>query len=148
MLISEPGLFDDDITSPLNLFLGSGFSSLARASHSRPLITGDDLKSELLTKFRRPELAALDLQSAYTIIENEDKRELDAFLSDRFTVEDYSPKYNAIKLLNSKYVYTTNIDDLIYNIYRPVGGEVTPILHDIMMFGAPRDLGNILQYVP
>jgi hypothetical protein len=148
MKIEELGLFEDDLSSPINLFLGSGFSTLARNKKDQKLVTGGDLKKEILIEFKRNELESLDLQSVYTIIENEDKGRLDDFLTQRFDVGKFDPAYLNLRSLNIRYIYTTNIDNLAYKLFAPVPGEASAVFQDVMMYGQARDYATTIQYVP
>lgn len=149
--VTQPGLLDADLNSSVNLFLGAGFSTLASANInglSQQLPTGTDLKSLLIKKFERPELEALDLQSVYTVISSERRIELDTYLSQMFTVDKWDPKYRHLRSLFITHVFTTNIDDLCFNIFSPVPGETSPVFYDVISSGQPRDTSAAIQYVP
>lgn len=148
LTVKEAGLFDSDLTDPINLFLGSGFSTLARNRAGKCLPTGSELKTALIEKYSRQDLDQLDLQSVYTVIANEQKADVDELMINTFSVEKYNDKYDCLRQLSISHIYTTNIDDLPFKIFRPIMGEVSPLFHDVSRFGQPRDISASIQYIP
>lgn len=148
LIVKEPGLFETDIQGKVNLFTGSGFSTLAKNQNDLELPTGGKLQELLVEKFDRSDLRELDLQSLYTVIANGQKANIDRFLVKTYSVSDYSPKYGALRHLNISHLYTTNIDNLPEKIFAPRDGEESPIFHDVSVYGEPRDIDSSIQYVP
>ncbi|WP_294130391.1 hypothetical protein [Sphingobium sp.] len=66
--IPESGLFKADIRKGLNLFVGAGFSTLARNKFNHLLPVGDELKNGLIEEFKLYSYAELDLASIYAIL--------------------------------------------------------------------------------
>lgn len=148
LTISEPGLLSADISERVNLFLGSGFSTLSVNTEGAHLPTGSGLKDTLIERFNRHELSGLDLQSVYTILSNDAKIDIDSFLIEKFSVGSGYEVYDPLRKINISHIYTTNIDNLPKKIFRPVEGSVSPVFHDVYEFGEPRDIGSTIQYIP
>ncbi len=58
------------------------------------------------------------LPKACTKLIQTDKAALYTFLENRFSVKDFSDKYLNLLKINIKNVYTTNIDDLFFELYK------------------------------
>ena len=99
----------------INLFMGAGFSTLAKDKEGRVLPVGSQLGKELANYFHKNPNFSLPQLS--TILESTVQKEYYEYLLSRFTVEYVDPLYNNIRKLNIKSIYTTNIDNLIYKIY-------------------------------
>lgn len=146
--VSEPGLLQADLSDRVNIFLGAGFSTLAKNARKNKLPTGNGLKEALIDEFKRTELSDLDLQSVYTILSSDAKSDVDQFLVNIFNVESGYEQYDALRNLAISHVYTTNIDNLARKIFRPIEGFASPVFHDVHEFGEPRDIGSTIQYIP
>lgn len=146
--IDQMGLFESDISGPLNLFTGSGFSRLAKNSDLNRLPTGDDLRDLLVEGFKRPELSKMDLQSVYTILHSSKRESLNQYLSKVLTVSEFDDRYRNLRNLNISHFYSTNIDDLPYQVFSPIEGEESPIFHDVFLYGEPRDRSSSIVYIP
>jgi hypothetical protein len=107
--------FKKSITEGINLFLGAGFSVLAHDGEDEALPTGPSLTVELRMKFGLPE--NLDLPQLATILSRTRRVGLRDFLKRRFTVKGFNPLYHAIECVAIRKIFTTNIDDLLFNIY-------------------------------
>jgi len=116
MQIENENSLREALSNGLNLFLGAGFSVLARDKQGRKLPTGPQLLRELKARFRLPE--NLDLVQAATILKSTARKEFRSYLVQRFTVHGYDPLYGALDNLQVARIFTTNIDDLLYKIYR------------------------------
>ncbi|MDT7541783.1 MAG: hypothetical protein QOE33_1687 [Acidobacteriota bacterium] len=101
----------------INLFLGAGFSVLARDSEGKNLPLGGALTEEMCQAFSLPTNTGLDLGKACTIIESTRRDELRAFLKKRHTVSEFDLKYYVLDKLRVRTILTTNIDDLIFKVY-------------------------------
>ena len=116
-------MFEHEITKGINLFLGAGFSVLAKNGAGEFLPIGNKLSEKVFDdkdlnidkKFRSLELSKLS-----TIIESTNKDSFQKFLRKEFTVSSFDDLYFSILKLNSKSIYTTNIDNLIRKIYERV----------------------------
>jgi tetratricopeptide (TPR) repeat protein len=100
-----------------NLFLGSGFSVLARNAARAPMPTGRQLAVELRAHFGVDREAELDLPRLATIVAATRRDELRTFLTARFTVADFDARYTQLRDLPVQTIFTTNIDDLCFRIY-------------------------------
>ncbi len=100
----------------VNLFLGAGFSILARNSAGSELPLGDALADELARHFSL-RLGKLKLSQVCTILESKQRAALREYLVGRFTVTEFDPRYSTLDRVNIKTLFTTNIDDLLYKIF-------------------------------
>ena len=100
----------------IGLFAGAGFSVLASDKDGNPLPIGSDLLDELKKEF--PQIQNFpDLSKASTILEATYREEFYKYLTERFHVSTHSPLYDVLTRVNITDIFTTNIDDLIYQIY-------------------------------
>lgn len=100
----------------INLFVGAGFSTLAKDKEGKTLPVGVQLGKELANHFgKNPNYS---LPQICTILESSSQKEYHDYLVSRFTVNYVDPLYYNITKLNVKSIYTTNIDDLIIKIYK------------------------------
>lgn len=137
-------LFQEALKGGINLFTGSGFSSLAKDKQSVNLPSGDDLKNELCLKFELPK--NLSLSQTSNILKNRDKEAFYRFLEDRFDVSDASVDvYSVISQLPIKSVFTTNIDDLLVKVYQRSNNKY---LHDVTTHGASIRSNDTIDYIP
>jgi hypothetical protein len=148
MKVEELGLLKADIAKPINLFTGAGFSTLAENSSGDKLPVGDRLKTLLIKEFKLSAYESLDLAGLYAVMLADRREELRSFLESIFTVRNFDERYDALRKLNIEFLYTTNIDDLPYHIFDARLGEQTRVLHDITMYGAPRQASDVMQFVP
>lgn len=111
-------LFENQYKLGINLFLGAGFSVNSFSKESKKLPVGNTLAEELKTYFD----LKLDLPLAQlsTILENTKRAEFYHFLKLRYTIGNFDKKYLNIDKLNPKSIYTTNIDNLIQEIYKEI----------------------------
>ena len=116
MKITNQNYFEHALASGFNLFIGAGFSTLAKDKCGRCLPLGNALRDELAEMFNKPRTFSLSQLS--TIIESIDKSRFYQYLTDRFTVEEYDQRYLILNKLGIKSVFTTNIDNLIPRIVK------------------------------
>ena len=90
----------------------------------------------------------MDLQSVYTILHSSKRESLNDFLSSVLTVSDFDARYRNLRKLNVSHFYSTNIDDLPYQVFAPIEGEESPIFHDVFLYGEPRDRASSINYIP
>lgn len=131
MNIENENSFLAALSNGINLFIGSGFSILAKDQHGRHLPTGPQLCAELIAQFKVP--ANLDLSQVATILNTTARDELWSYLQTRFTVGDFPREYGAIDTIRVESIFTTNIDDLLYNIYSK---SKNSYLNDLDLHGA------------
>jgi hypothetical protein len=129
----------------INLFLGAGFSVLAKDKSGNPLPVGQTLKTELINEFKLEGMNSLDLPSLCTVIKSEQEGRLSNFLRKRFAVDTYDKRYNILSKVSIKSIFTTNIDDLIYNIYGKIS---THYINDITHRGASFGDKTAINYTP
>ena len=105
------------VKNGINLLVGAGFSIGARDVDRKLLPLGVELLNELKEKFQI--IDGFDsLSKAALILERTHKQEFYEYLRARFKVNEFADQYKVLPLLNIKSIYTTNIDDLIYEIYK------------------------------
>lgn len=146
--INEEALFAEDLRNGVNLFLGAGFSVLARNATGEFLPDGKTLQAALVDELDLSDFADLDLQSLYAVAIQTDRDRVRKIVTDLLTVRSYDPRYNVLRKLNISSIYTTNIDDLIYHIFAPRPGESSKALHDSVLYSAPRIPSDVINYVP
>lgn len=100
----------------INLFLGSGFSVMAKDAQGKVLPTGSQLREELVDHFEMPN--DLALSQLATLLNSTRRADFRSFLNARFTVSSFDPRYEIIERMPIKSIATTNIDNLIYEIYK------------------------------
>jgi len=143
MQIQNEALFRHSLSEGINLFLGAGFSVLAEGDNKK-LPVGDDLKLELLDHFKRKKPSALNLAQLCQILSSTNKDELVNFFKARFTVTKFSPSYNELEKANIKAIFTTNIDDLVFNIFKD---SYKYYINDIQLRGPVISGSNAIDYV-
>ncbi|MGZ3867167.1 MAG: SIR2 family protein, partial [Bacteroidia bacterium] len=128
----------------VNLFLGSGFSLLAKDKEGINLPVGDSLLKEIRHAFNEvPD--GLDLAKTSTFLEKTDKERFQRFLKERFCVDSFDNKYLNLLKTNIKGIYTTNIDDLCVKIF---GSSTSMYLSDVTLKGASFNESKSVDYVP
>jgi hypothetical protein len=121
--------FDKEITfvtnclTGIDLFLGAGFSVEARNRARVNLPTGNALLKLLKDKFPRIQDYP-DLAKACTILERTCKEEFYDYLSQIFQVAEFNPIYMSLLKLSIKNIFTTNIDNLISEIFKDSGSSI------------------------
>lgn len=109
-------LFRSALKQGINLFCGAGFSVEAFDGNGHKLPVGKALLNELQEKF--PSISNYsNLPRACTKITKTDKQSFYSFLNERFSVKDFAPEYISLTKVKIKNIYTTNIDDLFFQIY-------------------------------
>lgn len=144
MNIQNESLFKHSLANGINLFLGAGFSVAAK-SKGKNLPVGDGLKTELIDFFHRPKPSALSLPQLCQIIASTQRDALVEFFQNRFLVDDFAPEYSNLERANIKAIFTTNIDDLVANIF---SDSVKYYVNDIMLRGPVISGGSAIDYIP
>ena len=143
MEIENRNTLEKALSSGINLFLGSGFSLLAKDAQGALLPTGSSLKMELSKKFSKPDFFSLPELS--TILEKSTLRqEYLNYLRERFTVKSIDPLYLNLLRIRIKNISTTNIDDLVFQIYKD---STEYFLNDQFVDGTTTDSRGI-NYLP
>lgn len=130
----------------INLFLGSAFSIEASSyldGKIEKLPTGSELLSEIKIKFKK-EKSKLDLSKLCQIISSTNKVELDSFFRKRFKIYKFDNRYYEIKKLNIKSIFTTNIDDLVQNIYN---NDNSKYLNDVYLRGSSIKSDSSIDFI-
>ena len=144
MKIQNEDLFRHSVADGINLFLGAGFSVSASAS-GKFLPVGDALKNELIDHFRRTKPSTLSLPQLCQIIASTQREALIEFFQNRFRVDQFAPEYLNLERAHIKAIFTTNIDDLIPNIF----AESTKYyVNDVMLRGPVIAGGSAIDYIP
>lgn len=115
MNIENEHLFNNALSTGINLFVGAGFSILAKDEDGNRLPLGSELSKELAAMYGKSE--SFSLSQIASILEATDKDGLRRYLNKRFSVKTVDPLYYNILGVNIKSIYTTNIDDLMFKIY-------------------------------
>jgi hypothetical protein len=138
--------FKSMLNNPLNLFLGSGFSVLSNNLAGKPLLPGNSLRDELATRYEKSK--QLSLSQICQIVERTPKsKDLNDYLTSNFQVDELlgsALKYQAVKKMNVKNVFTTNIDNLPYLIFN--SGDT--YLRDIRLLGPNMSDQHGVEYYP
>lgn len=136
--------FLNRLTSGLNIFTGAGFSVEAQNIEGKNFPIGQGLLEELKEKF--PQIKKFpELSKASTVLEATCKEEFYDFLSKRFKVGNYSEEYNVLLDVNIENIYTTNIDDLIYEIFNESKNKY---INTTIVEGVPFFQGDAINYSP
>ena len=142
MKIENENTFRTALNDSLNLFVGSGFSTLAKDSEGRSLPIGSELCDELTENFNLRE--GLNLMQVSTILKSSRRDEFQSYLKRRFTVSKFDPKYRAIEKIKVRSIFTTNIDNLIHEIYK---NSKNSYINDLDLHGAKFIDRNAIDYV-
>ena len=118
--IEKQNLLEHFFHNGINLFVGAGFSVLAKDKSGKNLPTGLDLAKELASLFGKPN--HFSLPQLCSILTSTVENQFYEYLTNRFSVAYVDPLYFNLRNINVKNVFTTNIDNLIYEIYKDVPG--------------------------
>ena len=122
----------------INLFVGAGFSVLAKDKFGKELPLGCNLADELAEHFGKPKY--YQLPQLCSILTNTVEGAFYEYLTNRFTVDYVDPLYYNLQNINVKSIYTTNIDNLIFEIYKNVPGI---FINNLGTDGKTTDKNNI-----
>ncbi|KAA6317013.1 hypothetical protein EZS27_032770, partial [termite gut metagenome] len=115
MRFDNKNIFEDYLRSDINLFLGAGFSVLAKNRENQDLPIGNQLANELKQTFNME--GEFTLPQIATILERTKRDDFYSYLKKRFSVGDFDKRYLQIARLQKKSIYTTNIDNLLFKIF-------------------------------
>ena len=142
MNIENENLLLQALKNGINLFVGAGFSTLAKDKSGENLPTGSGLLKELQTVFNKSN-SKLNLPQLSSVLENTDRATFYKYLTNRFSVKYIDPLYNYINNLNIRSIYTTNIDNLIPQII----AQGNHYINDQMANGPAIDI-KAINYIP
>lgn len=142
MKIENENLLRHALKNGINLFVGAGFSTLAKDRFKHNLPVGNELLKELQKEFNKVN-SKLNLPQLSSILENTDRVAFYKYLTNRFSVEYIDPLYSCINNLNIRSIYTTNIDNLIPQIV----AQGNRYLNDQMANGPAIDI-KAINYIP
>lgn len=109
-------LFNHALDNGITLFCGAGFSVLSKDKFGEPLPVGAKLLENLKKEFEDIQ-GYSDLSRACTRIIKSDKDSFYRYIENHFTISDFDPLYLCLTNINIKSIYTTNVDDLMFNIW-------------------------------
>lgn len=136
--------FKKRLASGLNIFTGAGFSVEAKNTEGKNFPIGQGLLNELKEIF--PQIQSFpDLSKASTVLEATCKEEFYKFLTERFKVGEYKEEYNVLAQINIENIYTTNIDNLIYEIFKDSKDKY---INTTTIEGVPFQQGAAVNYSP
>ena len=142
MNIENEHTFLAAVNGGFNVFVGSGFSTLATDMEGRQLPTGSQLCDELIEYFDLH--SGLTLAQVATILNSSRKAEFQSILKERFTVGDFDARYQVIEKLPIRAIFTTNIDNLLQEIYR---NGTTSYLNDLDLRGSTFSDRNAIDLI-
>jgi len=143
--IENEGLLSQALREGVNLFLGAGFSIMARNEDNKTLPLGAELKQELIEVFKKQDLSSLSLPQLSQVLYSEQREDFYAFLRKRLRAKTFNPLYR--NLFNAKIakVFTVNIDNLLSELYKDFQFGY---LHNVAVHGASVDDFAAIPYYP
>ncbi|MBP8809369.1 MAG: SIR2 family protein [Kofleriaceae bacterium] len=144
MHVENENTFQAALRSGLNLFLGAGFSVLAKNIDDQALPVGADLRRALIAAFGFEGLDTLDLAQLCTVIESSRAVELRDFLHRTFQVSAFDQRYLNLDKMALSHIFTTNIDDLAFRIFEK---DAYHYLNDVALKGPVRCDRFAINYI-
>ena len=138
--IEQKNTLINALRTGINLFVGAGFSVLAKDGQNRTMPVGNQLAEELSTELN---IQKMELPIMSTILESSKRQQFRKFLTDRFNVKSFDPLYDNINRISIKNLYTTNIDNLIPQI---IEKSTSRFLNDQRIDGSSPDK-NAINYL-
>jgi hypothetical protein len=135
--------FREALRGSVNLFLGAGFSVLAKGKGGL-LPVGSDLATELRAKFHVDPDERLTLGQLSTVLARKNSDELDEFLRWRYGVEAFDERYSVLPRMRIAAIFTTNIDNLVGHLY---AGSTRYYLNDLFKNGAALSSREAIELV-
>ena len=142
MKIENENTFLAALNKGFNLFVGSGFSTLANDQQGQQLPIGSQLCDELIKNFNTPD--SLNLAQIATILKASHRAEFQSYLEKRFRVGDFDKRYQIIEKLPIRAIFTTNIDNLLHEVYK---NGTTSYLNDLDLRGSTFSDRNAIDLV-
>lgn len=143
MKIESKSTFERCLREGINIFTGAGFSLLAKDKQGRPLPIGDDLRNELLEEFPTAP-KTLQLPQLCTFLSRSRKDDLDRYIKARFDVGDFSGKYRYLEFINPRFIFTTNVDNLLESVFR---GNPNKYLNNTRLNGVSIKDKSAIDYI-
>ncbi len=147
MKIENRYTFERHLKSGINMFLGAGFSVEALGLYkgkATKMPTGDSLRKELIDHFKYDPNSKYTLAQLCQILSSTKKEDLNSFLRKRFETSYFDPAYKNLEKINIKSFFTTNIDDLIFKIYKD---SVYYYINDINLRGISMPGSSAIDYI-
>lgn len=131
--------FENSLRNGINLFLGAGFSVLAKNEKGERLLIGNELAEDLKKNFNIT--GEFSLSQIATILESSKRQEFYQYLTEKFMIGEFDDKYSCLTKLNVKSIYTTNIDNLIFKIYEHCRDKyLTDLTHEGSKINEPASI--------
>ena len=137
--------FQRALEDGINIFVGAGFSVLAKNALGQDLPVGDRLRQLLLAEFNLAALSNLDLPQLCTVIESSGRAELREFLTKQFMVSTWDERYRALDRFKIRNIFSTNIDNLIYRIFET---GTAHYINDVARNGPVHNDRSAIDYTP
>lgn len=133
------------LNSGINLFTGSGFSTLSFDQTGRRLPTGAELKTELVSAFSEINLENLDLGQISQVLKARAQDKFLNYLKERMNVFSYDDRYKNINNINIEEFFTTNIDNLPHKIFADLPQYY---ISDVTIYGRSFKEGLSISFTP
>ncbi|WP_345861616.1 SIR2 family protein [Shewanella algae] len=143
MKIESKSTFERCLREGINIFTGAGFSLHAKDKQGRPLPIGDDLRNELLEEFPTAP-KTLQLPQLCTFLSRSRRDDLDRYIKARFDVGDFSAKYRYLEFINPRFIFTTNVDNLLESVFR---GNPNKYLNNTRLNGVSIKDKSAIDYI-
>lgn len=143
MKIESKSTFERCLREGINIFTGAGFSLLAKDKQGRTLPIGDEFRKELLVEFPKAP-KTLQLPQLCTFLSRSSKDELDRYIKARFDVGDFSDKYRCLEFINTRFIFTTNVDNLLEAVFR---GNPNKYINNAGLNGASITDKSAIDYI-
>lgn len=101
----------------INLYLGAGFSVYARNDDGESLPLGNRINDKLIELFELDKTRGFNLSKTCQKIKKDSEDLLEKVLKDTYSVCDYDNIYLELTKMPIKNIVSTNIDDLVEQIY-------------------------------
>lgn len=138
--IDNEALFKERMSTGINLFTGSGFSTLPYDGKALP--TGKELCPKLCKIFDISTTYGNDLETISTLAP---KQAYQSYLREKFTATGCHNLYTNLNKINIHSFITTNIDNIVHHA---IGSGDRYFLKSITYYGASRASKNKLEYLP
>lgn len=131
--------FENSLKNGINLFLGAGFSILAKNTNGENLLIGRELADDLKNRFKIT--GDFDLSQIATILESTRRQDFYDYLRIKFTIGEFDVRYNCLQKLKINSIFTTNIDNLMFKIYESCKNKyLTDVSHEGSKINEPASI--------
>ena len=144
MQIENEHTFSKVVTTGINLFLGAGFSVLAKNTGGHQIPVGSALQGLLTQEFDLPEDPDFDLPKISSVLESTRATEFREYLKGVFQVGDFDSRYYSLQRLSVANIFSLNIDDLVHRIYEDSREHY---LNDLDVYGPSDKTREAVNYV-